>query len=583
MSCLLPQFKCQPDTFSTHFRTYLPHASNQTPLLLKNREPVWLRTQCSLSITSPSSSASTSVLDPEKLRLPSIGSHTDSVDANRPWTYTGAIASPKQPTFGAAFAAETLITSDEAVIAAASAEAIALAKAALKVAEDAAQMVNSRQSEKSEYTPAVSTVADAFTCTWSMLTETERADILGDSSAAETGIRDQYSFPSYGKESDILEPTNEELILLQKQLSEGIAVRSSRLTERRERRVRATEKAAAASVTSTKRGSASKKRRGRVQEIDYSDPLRYLRATTSSSKLLSAAEESKLSEGIQDLLKLESLKEDLRERCGSEPTFAQWATVAGVDQRTLRRRLDTGILCKEKMVKSNIRLVISIVKNYQGAGMNIQDLVQEGCRGLIRGAEKFDPSKGFKFSTYAHWWIKQAVRRSLSDQSRTIRLPFHMVEATYRVKEARKQLISDTGRQPADEEIAKATGLSMRRLDTVLQTPQAPRSFDQNMGLNMDIKPSEVIADPFVDTPEELLMKQFMKQEIDKVLNTLNTKENQVIRWRFGMEDGRVNTLQEIGEKLKISRERVRQIELSAFRKLKNKKRSKHLKQYLIP
>nr|QKY65020.1 plastidic RNA polymerase sigma-subunit 2 [Passiflora auriculata] len=582
MSCLLPQFKCQPDTFSAHFRTYLPHASNQTPLLSKNREPVWLRTQCSLSITSPSSSASTSVLDPEKLRLPSIGSHTDSVDANRPWTYTGSIGPPKEPTFRPAFAAETLITSDEAVIAAAGAQAIALAKAALKVAEDAALMVNSHRSEKSECNPAVPTTADAFTCTWSLLTETERADILGDSPAVETGIREQYSFPSYGNESDLLEPTNEELILLQKQLSEGIAVRSTRLTERRARRVRATEKAAA-SFTSTKRGSASKKKRGSIPEIDHSDPLQYLRATISTSKLLSATEEMKLSEGIQDLVKLESLKEDLKERCGIEPTFAQWATVAGVDQRTLRKRLDIGILSKEKMVKSNIRLVISIVKKYQGAGVNLQDLVQEGCRGLIRGAEKFDPSKGFKFSTYAHWWIKQAVRRCLSDQSRIIRLPFHMVEANYKVKEARKQFISENGRQPTDEEIAKAMGLSMRRLNTILQIPKTPGSLDQKMGYNNDVKPSDILADPSADSPEELMMQQFMKQELEKVLNSLNKKENQVIRWRFGMEDGKVKTLQEIGERLGISRERVRQIELSAFRKLKNKKRSKHLKQYLTP
>nr|QKY65013.1 plastidic RNA polymerase sigma-subunit 2 [Passiflora tenuiloba] len=580
MSCLLPQFKCQPDTFSAHFRTYLPHASNHTPLLSKNREPVWLRAQCSLSITSPSSSASTSVLDPEKQRLSSIGSHTDSVDANRPWTYTGAIAPSKEPTFGAAFAAETLITCDKAVIAAASAQAIALAKAALKAAEDAALMVNSHQSEKSECNHVVRVTADAFTCTWSMLTESERADILGDSPAAETGSRDHYSLPSYGKEYDLLEPTNEELVLLQKQLSEGIAVRSSRLTERRARRVRATEKAAV-SVTSTKRGSTSRKKRGSTPKVDFSDPLRYFRATANSSKLLTAAEESMLSAGVQDLLKLESLKKDLMERCGSEPTFEQWATVAGVDQRTLRRRLDIGILSKHKMVKSNIRLVVSIVKKFHGAGMNPQDLVQEGCRGLVRGIEKFDPSKGFKFSTYAHWWIKQAVRRALSEQTRLIRLPVHMVEATYKVKEARKQFIQKNGRQPFEEEIAEATGLSMKRLTAVLQVPEAPISLEQSPG--SDITPSEIISDPDADTPEYLMMRQFLKMDLEKVLNSLNNKENQVIRWRFGMEDGRVKTLQEVGECLNLSRERVRQIEMSAFRKLKNKRRSKHLKNYLVP
>nr|QKY65004.1 plastidic RNA polymerase sigma-subunit 2 [Passiflora contracta] len=582
MSCLLPQFKCQPDTFGVHFRTHLHHAPNHIYPLSKNREPVWLRTQCSLSTTSPSTLSSTNVLDPENLRLPSIGSHTDSVAANRPWTYTGAIGPPKQPAFGPTFAAETLINSDEAVIAAAAAEAIALAKAALKVAEDAALMVKNHHSEKTESKSAIPSTVDAFSCTWSLLTETERADILGDSPSAETGIRELDSFPSSSKESDFLEPTNEEILPLQKQLSEGIAVRSRRQTERRARRARAAEKAAV-NVTTAKRVSASKKRRGSLQEVDHSDPLRYLRGTARTSRLLSATEELKLSEGIQDLLKLESLKDELRERCKIEPTFAQWAAVAGVDQKTLRKRLNDGIRCKDKMIKCNIRLVISIAKNYQGGGMNLQDLVQEGCQGLIRGAEKFDASKGFKFSTYAHWWIKQAVRRFLSDQSRTIRLPFHMVEASYRVKEARKQLVSKNGRQPEDEEIAQAAGISMRRLRAVLLIPKAPRSLDQKIGFNMDLKPSEVIADPNAESAEELMMRQFMKQDLDKVLNSLSPKENQVIRWRFGMEDGRVKTLQEIGEMMNVSRERIRQIELSAFRKLKNKKRTKQLKHYLLP
>ncbi|CAI0433372.1 unnamed protein product, partial [Linum tenue] len=447
-------------------------------------------------------------------------------------------------TFQVTLATETLITSDEAVISAAAAEAVALARAAVKVAKDAVALVNNQYSMK-----------------------------------AETKTANTYTFSS---ESECLEPTLEELSILEEELCEEIAVRSTKQNERKVKRARAAEKVSAAANVSTKASSTSRRKRGSIQEVDHSDPLRYLRSTTSTSRLLTSAEELEFSEGIQDLLKLERLHEELVERYGGEPTFAQWAAAAAVDQMTLRRRLNRGTICKDKMIKSNIRLVISIAKNYQGSGMSLQDLVQEGCRGLVRGAEKFDASKGFKFSTYAHWWIKQAVRKSLSDQSRTIRLPFHMVEASYKVKEARRVLYSENGRQPNNEEVAEAAGLSMKRLEAVLLTPKAPRSLDQKMGVNMDLKPSEVIADPDAETSEDLLMKQYMKQDLEKVLDTLNPRESQVIRWRFGLDDGRMKTLQEIGELIGVSRERIRQIESSAFRKLKNKKRTKQLKQYVV-
>uniref|UniRef100_A0A5B6ZYY3 RNA polymerase sigma factor n=1 Tax=Davidia involucrata TaxID=16924 RepID=A0A5B6ZYY3_DAVIN len=579
MSCLLPQVKCLPDIFSVNFRAH-HHSTTQSS---KSREPVYFRTQCILSTASPSTSAATTtVLDLEKLQLPSLESHSNSVAVGRPWTYIGAVGPPMEANFKATLATETLLTSEEAVIAAAAAEAVALAKAAVKVAKDVAMMVRDNYSTKSDSKPAIiSSEADTFQFERAQLTPTGQVGVIGESLRAETGIREFYSSQLPIKESDDLEPTHEELELLQAQLSNSIAVRSRRQTERKAKRTRAAEKAAA-NVVSVKSGYTSRKRRASLQDVDYSDPLRYLRSTTSTSRLLTTTEEHELSEGIQDLLKLEKLHDELTERCGGETTFTQWAAAAGVDQKTLRKRLNYGILCKDKMIKSNVRLVISIAKNYQGAGMNLQDLVQEGCRGLVRGAEKFDASKGFKFSTYAHWWIKQAVRKFLSDQSRTIRLPFHMVEATYRVKEARKQLYSENGRHPNNEEVAEATGLSMRRLTAVLLTPKAPRSLDQKIGINQNLKPSEVIADPDAETSEDLLIKLFMKQDLEKVLDTLNPREKQVIRWRFGLQDGRMKTLQEIGELMGVSRERIRQIESCAFRKLKNKRRTKHLQQYLI-
>ncbi|KAK4270031.1 hypothetical protein QN277_023119 [Acacia crassicarpa] len=588
MSCLLPQFKCQPDTFSIHFRAH-PHVtlpsshSHSHSHLAKNRETLCFQAHCLLSATSPSTSSSngsTAVLSLEKLALATLDGNSDSVTTNRPWTYIGTTGPPTEASFKATIATESLITSEEAVIAAAASEAVALAKAALKVAKDAAMLAKNKSPVESEYKLAVSSKPDNLLLKWVQRMEAEDG-LVGGSLGTEAETMRNGSINNNEEESDDVEPTNEELESLEEQLFGNIAVRSKRQTERKARRARAAERAST-NILSFKSSSSSRKKRTATQEVDYTDPLRYLRATTSTSKLLSPTEELELSEGIQDLLKLEKLQNDLAERCGSPPTFAQWAAAARVDQKTLRKRLNYGTFCKDKMIKSNIRLVISIAKNYQGAGMNLQDLVQEGCRGLVRGTEKFDASKGFKFSTYAHWWIKQAVRKSLSDQSRTIRLPFHMVEASYRVKEARKQLYSENGRQPDNEEIAEAAGLSMKRLNAVLLTPKAPRSLEQKIGINQNLKPSDVIADPDAETAEELLIKEFMKKDLELVLDSLNPREKQVIRWRFGMDDGRMKTLQEIGEIMGVSRERVRQIEACAFRKLKNKRRTKHLHQYLV-
>ncbi|KAJ4879008.1 RNA polymerase sigma factor sigB [Raphanus sativus] len=576
-SCLFPQFKCPPDSFSIQFRT--SHSVSK-----QNKGSVFFQPQCAAVSTSPPLLL-TSVIDVAKLRLPSFDTDSTPRISDKQWTYTGTIG--PSSTEAKYLASETLLTSDKAVVAAAAAEAVALARAAVKVAKDATSFRNSHNA-KLLTSP---TAAGEKRSKWDQFTEKERAGILGQLAVSDTGVvSDRITSPAApdcnkessddleSEEKQEAEPLEEE-----EELSVSSAVRSTRQTERKARRAKGLEKTASSMQQSVKTtGSSSRKKRVASQEIDHNDPLRYLRMTTSSSKLLTAREETELSEGIQDLLKLERLQAELTERCGHQPTFGQWASAAGVDQKTLRKRITHGTQCKDRMIKSNIRLVISIAKNYQGAGMNLQDLVQEGCRGLVRGAEKFDATKGFKFSTYAHWWIKQAVRKSLSDQSRMIRLPFHMVEATYRVKEARKQLYSETGQQPKNEEVAEATGLSMKRLMAVLLSPKPPRSLDQKIGINLNLKPSEVISDPEAETSEDILIKQFMREDLDKVLDSLSTREKQVIRWRFGMEDGRMKTLQEIGETMGVSRERVRQIESSAFRKLKNKKRNNHLQQYLI-
>ncbi|XP_021850551.1 RNA polymerase sigma factor sigB [Spinacia oleracea] len=574
MTCLLPQFKCQPDTFSISSVLHPPSASSSATSLLRNRDLVCFRPQCAVSTPPPpTAAAETSIFDVEKLRLPYVESNSNSLSAFAQSTFLSTLGSPAEVKFDTALTAKLLIENEEAVIAAAAAEAVALARAAAKLAKDAALMAFNSQPTK----PVSKLEGQSLHFSGAQLLENEQVGSMRNFEGSENSLRegDTVSEPAD------MEPTIEELQLLEVELDESITVRSTRQGERKARRARAAEKVAS-NVVSVKVGSNSRKKRTSVQEVDYSDPLRYLRGATNSSRLLTSSEETELSAGIQDLLKLEKLHDELKVRFGEEPSFVQWAAAAGIDQRTLRRRLNHGTFCKDKMIKSNVRLVISIAKNYQGSGMNLQDLVQEGCRGLVRGAEKFDASKGFKFSTYAHWWIKQAVRKSLSDQSRTIRLPFHMVEATYRVKEARKQLLSENGKQPNNEEVAEATGLSMKRLTAVLMTPKAPRSLDQKIGFNMNLKPSEVIADPEAETAEDLLTKQFMRQDLEKVLDTLSSREKQVIRWRFGLEDGRMKTLQEIGELMGVSRERIRQIESSAFRKLQNKKKTINLQQYMF-
>ncbi|XP_074272760.1 RNA polymerase sigma factor sigB [Silene latifolia] len=563
MTCLLPHFKCQPSS--------ILHPTS----LLRSRETVCFRTHCAVSISPPPLTATeTAKSDIEKLRLAYVQSNSSALPIYGSLTYINPLGSPAEDKFDSTLTTETLIENEEATVAAAASKALALARAAAKLAKDAALMAGSGTSQ-----PVLSE-GQPLQLKDSQQSENEQLGNMRNFENPDSDLREGGLTQCSNFEPDDLEPSPEELLLLEAELAESVAVRSTRQVERKAKRARAAEKGVSSGIP-LKVGSSSRKKRTSVQEVDYNDPLRYLRGTTSTSKLLSASEEIKLSAGIQELLKLERLYDELKEKCGREPSFVQWAAAAGVDQRTLRTRVHQGTMCKDKMIKSNIRLVISIAKNYQGAGMNLQDLVQEGCRGLIRGAEKFDASKGFKFSTYAHWWIKQAVRKSLSDQSRTIRLPFHMVEATYRVKEAKKKLISEKGRHPNDEEVAEETGLSMKRVNAVLMTPKAPRSLDQKIGMDMNLKPSEIISDPEAETSEDLLVKQFMRQDLEKVIDGLSKREGQVIRWRFGLEDGRMKTLQEIGELMGVSRERIRQIESSAFRKLQNKKRNQHLEQYL--
>ncbi|VAH91515.1 unnamed protein product [Triticum turgidum subsp. durum] len=285
---------------------------------------------------------------------------------------------------------------------------------------------------------------------------------------------------------------------------------------------------------------------------------------------------------VQDLLKLEVIQGELAEYNGGQPTFPQWAAAAGTDENTLRKRLDHGIHCKNRMVTSNVRLVISIAREFEGPGLELYDLIQEGMQGLIRGAEKFDASKGFRFSTYSHWWIKQAMRKSVSEQTQIFRLPAHMVEASYRVKECTKRLRRKLKRRPSNEEIAVDTGMPVKRVEAAVNLPKYSVSLDSKIG-STDMTYQEVTADPSAETAEEMLNRMSMKKDVHQALDTLSPRERQVVKLRFGIDDGRIRTLQEIGNIMGVSRERIRQIESGAFRKLRGKKKVKCLMDYLVP
>lgn len=520
------------------------------------------------------------MLDIKKLHLPYGEANSSSLLAYGSLTYLNPEGSPTEAKFDATMAAKMPIEMEEAAVAAAAAEALALARAAAKLARDAALMASSSQSSKAKSKSEVLSEGQLLRFKSVLLLESEQFGGVGTTKIADTSLRECCHILYPISDHDDLDPTNEELQLLEAEPAESIAVKSTRQVERKAKRERAAEKAA--SNVSIKSGSNSRKRRTSVPEVNHSDPLHFVLGAAARSKLLTASEEVELSAGIQDLLKLQMLHQELREKCGGEPSFAQWAAAAGVDQITLRKRLTHGTVCKDKMIRSNMRLVISIAKKYQGNGMNLLDLVQHGYIGLIRGAEKFDGSKGFRFSTYAYWWIKQAVRKFLSDHSRIIRLPCHMVQATYKVKQARKQLYSKKGRHPDNEEVAEAAGISMKKLNAVLMTPKAPWSLDQRIGDHKSPRPSETIAHPDEQTLEEVLIKQIMKQDLHKVLDTLGTREKRVIQCRFGLDDGRRKTLLEIGKMMGVSRERIRQIEFKAFRQLQNEKKIKDMERYFF-
>ncbi len=250
------------------------------------------------------------------------------------------------------------------------------------------------------------------------------------------------------------------------------------------------------------------------------------------------------------------------------------------DVEELRVSLERAMIAKNKLVEANYRLVVSIAKRYVGRGLLFLDLIQEGNMGLMRAVDKFDYEKGFKFSTYATWWIRQAITRAVADQARTIRIPVHMVETINKMIRIQRQLIQDLGREPSLEEIAQKMGITAEKVQNIQRIAKEPISLEAHVGEEEDSSLGDFISDPNALTPHEFMLQEMVRQTLDEVLETLTDREEKVLRLRYGLFDGKNHTLEEVGREFGVTRERIRQIEAKALRKLRSPSRQNKLREF---
>lgn len=314
-----------------------------------------------------------------------------------------------------------------------------------------------------------------------------------------------------------------------------------------------------------------------IEKIDLSvpegtnieDPVRMYLKEIGKVPLLSAEEEIALAQKMEagELAKTQ-LEDDE-------------ASLSEEEKGELRILVNQGDYAKKKLAEANLRLVVSIAKRYVGRGMLFLDLIQEGNLGLIKAVEKFDYRKGYKFSTYATWWIRQAITRAIADQARTIRIPVHMVETINKLIRVSRQLLQELGREPSPEEIAEQMDIPVERVREILKISQEPVSLETPIGEEEDSHLGDFIQDENVPVPADAAAFTLLKEQLVEVLSTLTEREQKVLRLRFGLDDGRARTLEEVGKEFKVTRERIRQIEAKALRKLRHPSRSRKLRDYL--
>lgn len=313
--------------------------------------------------------------------------------------------------------------------------------------------------------------------------------------------------------------------------------------------------------------------------ISIEDPVRMYLKEIGKVPLLSAGEEIELAKKIEygaaAAEKLEDLEKMLETAEGEEKETLE------KEKKELGYVVADGEAAKQKLAEANLRLVVSIAKRYVGRGMLFLDLIQEGNLGLIKAVEKFNYRKGFKFSTYATWWIRQAITRAIADQARTIRIPVHMVETINKLIRVNRQLLQELGREPMLEEIAEKMDIPVERVREISKISQEPVSLETPIGEEEDSHLGDFIQDDNVPVPAEAAAFTLLKEQLVEVLGTLTEREQKVLRLRFGLDDGRARTLEEVGKEFNVTRERIRQIEAKALRKLRHPSRSRKLKDYL--